>query len=82
MIEYVITSDGRTVWINGPNGLIGRFSRNGIDVHNEDNTGCLACSAGPCGLLEWELFKSAMLEHRGIAVPDEWMPDYLKEQQA
>ena len=79
MIEYVITSDGRTVWVNGPNGAVGRFSKRGIDVHNEDNTGCLACSAGPCGVMEWLSFQIAMDKHYSIDVSGH-MPEWLKEE--
>jgi hypothetical protein len=41
-----IFSDGKAVWVNGGHGLIGRFGRCGIDVHNpipENGVTCICC---------------------------------------
>jgi hypothetical protein len=35
-MAHEIISDGRTVWVNGSDGIcLARFSRFGIDVHND-----------------------------------------------
>jgi len=76
--EYEIDSDGRTVWINGPI-LLGRFSKNGIDVHVDAQCIDGSCSPGACGLKEWREFQVLMHAHHEIDVPDNHMPKYLKE---
>lgn len=42
--NHVIETDGRTLWINGPSGLLGRFSPLGIDIHTEGQ--CVDCKTG------------------------------------
>lgn len=75
-----IETDGRTVWVNGVNGAIGRFGVFGIDVHNATNDGCLACSVRRLAttLADWQLFKTEMLAQHGIDVSDKWIPKRLR----
>jgi hypothetical protein len=75
--DVEIKWDVRTVWVNGPQGAIGRFSVHGIDVHTADATGCLDCAPGPCGAAEWDRFVAGMREHHGVEVPSEARPLYL-----
>lgn len=80
--DYEITSDGRTVWINGPLSLLGRFSRFGVDVHAEmkaDGTGgeCVGCKTGTP---DWALFKKKMREVHDIEVGDVHKPAWAKEE--
>lgn len=77
-IMHETTTDGRTVWVNGPVGLIGRFSKFGIDVHSADSAGCLHCKPGPCGRQEWGEFVASMWEHHRVLVYNSVMPDYLR----
>lgn len=73
-----ITTDGRTTWVNREI-LLGRFSERGVDVHVDGKCANDSCFPGPCGLSEWQRFKDLMLEHHHIVVPDDAVPDYLKE---
>jgi hypothetical protein len=73
-VEVKVSQDGKTVWVNGPDGSsIGRFSKQfGVDVHtssSEQISGlgqCLACTHGRAGEKEWEVFRSKLLEHHGV----------------
>jgi hypothetical protein len=74
LVEVKVSQDGKTVWVNGPDGSsIGRFSKQfGVDVHttsSEQMSGlgqCLACTHGRAGERDWEVFSSKMLEHHGV----------------
>jgi hypothetical protein len=76
--------DGRTVWVNsGVDGSsIGRFSSGGVDVHfpasvqTETGKQCLACTSS-CDRAAWDFFKTKMLEHYGVTIPDAAMPHAL-----
>lgn len=87
---HEVAWDGRTVWVNsGVDGCsLARFSRAGIDVHKPaseqslSGNPCLACrhrSGEDMTLEDWSEFKALMREHHAVAVPDDAMPDYLKE---
>lgn len=76
-----IHTDGRTVWVNGPNGLLGRLGPVGIDVHADTGPSlsglhCLDC--GPLPEKPWEAFVVSMKEHHGVVVGDEWQPLWSK----
>ncbi len=77
---HEITSDGKSVWVNGSEGLLGRFGPNGIDVHQPATaqlTGgeCLHCSHARTTRADWDVFVQKMKEHWGILVPQDVMPD-------
>ncbi len=73
-VEVRVAQDGKTVWVNGPDGgAIGRFSKQfGMDVHStaveqmSSGRQCVGCTHGPAGEEEWEVFRSKMLEHHGV----------------
>lgn len=75
-MEVEILSDGDMVWINGgpTGGAIGRFGKNGIDIHTLDTTGCLHCTHGPTSSADYDTFVAKMLEHHGVAVGAEHRP--------
>ena len=81
---YEVLSDGRTVWVNAPTGeAVARFSWMGIDVHRrlEDQRikgQCLDCRPGPLGKSDWGIFKTLMLQHYQLTVPDRHCPRGLK----
>ena len=82
--DHMIESDGKTVWVTGPEGdCVGRFGRLGIDIHNEiaaqvsGAPQCLECTHGPVTPADWDRFRVAMQEHYGIDVPDAHRPTYL-----
>lgn len=84
MFEAEIIADGRTVWVNGPDGMcFGRFSRFGIDVHKSfaaqaSGLGqCLDCTHSIPGPLEWERFRDGMKSHHGVTVPSACKPRWL-----
>lgn len=73
-----VTTDGRTTWINGPNGsMLGRLSPTGIDVHGDEgaSTHCLDCRVPP-DKNAWEAFRASMKEHHGVEVPQSFKPDW------
>lgn len=72
--DVEISSDGATVWVNGPDGAIGRFGARGIDVHTVDTSGCLYCTHELTGRSDWDVFAVKMREHHGVDVDDEHMP--------
>lgn len=80
-----ISADGRTVWVNGADGMcIGRFSKWGIDVHL-DATGqlesgkqCLACTHTRPEPEDWIRFQELMQLHYGIQVEDRFKPEFLR----
>jgi hypothetical protein len=59
-----IECDGKTLWVNGLHGAIGRFSPRGVDVHNHENNACIGCGPVP----DWEGFVEEMQKHHGIDV--------------
>lgn len=76
---FDIHNDGVTVWVNGPMGLLGRFGRNGIDIHRPMfeqaiKGECLFCTHEPTTRADWVLFQTKMREHFDITVPDKHMP--------
>jgi len=79
-----ITTDGVTVWVNGPRGLLGRFGRNGLDVHRpvedqQEKGECLFCTHEPTTLADWKVFVEKMLLHFGVSVHyEKYMPDRLR----
>ena len=82
---HQIISNGKTVWVNGPDGCcVGRFDKvAGIDVHYpadyQMRTGreCRACShAGPGGatITDWNFFVDSMLEYYKVEVSSDHCP--------
>jgi hypothetical protein len=78
--DIEILSNGRTVWVNTPEGNIGRFSVYGIDVHRtisqqmEGQPECLACTHEPTNFGDWRRFQSLMKQHHNVTVIDYHMP--------
>lgn len=74
--EYQIQSDGKTVWINGNDGMcVARFSRHGIDIHRSfaeqlaTGSQCLDCEHGDdIDYSHWQRFKSRVKELFGVEV--------------
>lgn len=84
-LTHEITTDSKTVWVNDSQGCcIGRFSKNGIDVHHniktqmENSISCLDCKPGPTTIDDWRHFQTAMLAHYKIVIDDKYMPFFLK----
>ena len=83
-MEHEITSDGRTVWVNGPFNCLGRFGPFGIDIHRsfeeQKTTGneCLHCTHGGTTRADWDTFVVKMKEHYGVEVGPEHMPKALR----
>lgn len=76
-------TDGKTIWVNDNTGCcIGRFSARGVDVHNTGanqmklDKQCLDCfhEGSPTAL--WERFRSSMLTHHGVEIPEEFRPKF------
>jgi hypothetical protein len=74
-----VKSDGTTVWVNGADGMLGRFNRRFLDVHIDGACAGDGCAPGPCTLEHWNVFKTKMLEVHGVRVSDKHMPAYLNE---
>lgn len=80
-----VTYDGKTVWINGDDSCcIGRFSKNGIDIHHGMTTqmrlgvSCLDCKSGPMTIADWHAFRASMLEYYGVVIEEKCMPTFLR----
>lgn len=69
--QIITTADG--IWINHDSGLIGRFSRRGLDIHTLYNT-CLDCKSKFTTPEDWLFFKNRIMELYSIdlaaKVPD------------
>lgn len=78
--DYTIETDGRVVWVNGLAALVGRFSKNGIDVHVDGKCVGDSCSPGPCTVEHWREFQKKMVDLHGITVPDKYMPKFLRSE--
>lgn len=76
--EYIIETDGKTVWVNGRNGALGRFGPMGIDVHTAATDGCLDCTHHETDVNSWLRFQRSMAEHHQILVSDHFMPERLR----
>ena len=83
MREHEILTDGQTVWVNLDDGMcIGRFSRFGVDVHNDAETQletgkqCLDCIHDLPHHEAWERFRGSMLTHYQIEVEESLRPAY------
>ena len=81
---HEIYGDGRTVWVNGPDGsCLGRFGLLGVDIHRSatdqinGEPECLVCTHGRVSPTEWRHFVTAMAEHHGIQIPPELRPNFL-----
>ena len=77
--RYDISTDGRTVWVNGAMGLLGRFGVFGIDIHRPaleqlEYGECLYCTQQWTTAEDWKTFQQKMEEHFGIYVPDRYKP--------
>lgn len=83
MPPYEIISSRTAVWVNDGSGCIGRFGKNGIDIHrtllDQMNSGseCLACTHAPTTEADWQDFRRLMMHHYRIDVPDSARPGFL-----
>ena len=77
-LGFDVTSDGRTVWVTGPDGSSrARYGPWGYDVHHDADTQlatgrvCLAChhGRGP-----WPDFVALVTEHLGVTIGGEHRP--------
>lgn len=78
MKKFSIQSDGKTVWVHGIQGTVGRFGPRGIDIHSSDTSKCLLCTHGPTEAQEWNVFVEKMREIYGVEIADEHKPGWLK----
>lgn len=71
--EHEILYDRQgTVWINGINGLLARFSRFGVDIHsNSEDTHCIRCTHKKTTQQDWEDFKKGVKDIHGIDLDKE-----------
>lgn len=78
--RYEVSSDGMTVWVDGPGGFVGRFGRQAIDIYNklnlEESPGqsCLYFKKGTKDREDWETFLTKMKEFYGIEIPEKFTP--------
>jgi hypothetical protein len=81
---YEVISDGITVWVNGSQGNLARFGRNGIDIHRPplqmlQKGECLYCTHEKVTAADWDLFVAKVKEHYGIEIEEQYRPDRFKE---
>ena len=74
--DIEIMTDGITVWVNTPEGLIGRLGPRGIDVHAKPGSDvhCLDCRRLPEN--PWESFVGSMEKHHGVTIQKKWQPSW------
>jgi hypothetical protein len=86
LIKHQVVSDGRTVWINSSDTghCLGRFSRWGIDVHQEidpqgkrEERDCIDCTHAKPTMAEWRRFVEGMKEHHSVMVDEHYRPEWL-----
>lgn len=83
MDAYDVTSDGNTVWVNGPEGCIGRFGKGGIDIHRPaseqmEKGQCLHCTHAITTDDDWRTFVAEMDQFFGVKITDDHKPDRLR----
>lgn len=83
--QVEIHGDGITVWVNDPVSCIGRFGKNGIDIHKPfemhgDGTECLLCTHTETSRHDWEVFKQNMKGFYNVEVTDEHMPVRFRQE--
>jgi len=76
-IDLEFHKDSKTLWVNGPDGLIARFGVLGIDIHLGGSCAGGYCTHGVTTNADWEVFKLKMLEIYQIVVTDEHKPERL-----
>ena len=79
------TSDGITVWINGFDGLLGRFGRQGIDIHRNaceqsENGECLYCTHCVTTAEDWPVFVEKMKELHDVVVVEKYRPNRFRKE--
>jgi hypothetical protein len=77
---YTVESDGRTVWVNSPVRMVGRFSAKAFEVIEGDG---FQFQAGPDPehphIEQWAAFVTAMQEQHGVDVSEgERLIDWTK----
>lgn len=72
--RYEVTTDGRTVWVNGPL-CIGRFCPVSAEVLRVDGT--MLYKSPPA----WTWWLQMMRWEHGVMVPDDFKPKWLEEKE-
>lgn len=73
-------SDGTTVWVNGSDGLIGRFGPRGVDVHADGKCLPNTCTSTLARqtVEDWRRFRHLLLQYHNVNVSDSLMPKWLR----
>ncbi len=76
---HAIETDGVTVWVNGAGSCLGRFGRNGIDIHRalgeqQELGECLHCTHEETNAADWDIFVEKMKDHYNIKVASKYKP--------
>lgn len=82
-VDYQVVSDGRTVWVNAPDGNLARFGLGGIDVHREPalqaaEGACLFCTGDFTTQKDWAVFVDKVRELHGVEVEEQHRPVRLR----
>lgn len=85
--DFEVVSDGRTVWVNGADGMcLGRFGPVGIDIHRDfaaqarGESECLACTHEKPDIKAWRQFQILMRRHYAVGIGDDHMPRFVREE--
>lgn len=75
-MKLEITTDGKTVWVNGEHGCIGRFSNRLAEVMVNPAKGFTTYQSeiGMAGDKNWKWFQDTMLGTHRVTVSDDWKP--------
>lgn len=82
-IGYLVETDGRVVWVNSSMGMcIGRFSKDGVDVHADydgQRAGihCLDCIHDLPPVEAWDRFVASMKKFHDVDVDASFRPAFV-----
>lgn len=76
--QVQLSTDGRTVWVNGEEGLLGRLGPRGVDIHATPGSGTHCLDCGPCEGDVWPRFVAGMRKHHQVQVPETFKPEWCR----
>lgn len=78
---YQVQTDGRTVWVNAPDGMnVGRFGVRAVDVHETTDKQLEGAHCADCFVRtdsvwnDWQRFRDSMKRVHGFEMPYDFRP--------
>ena len=73
--KFEVSTDGRTVWVNGPEGCYARLTQTMVEYTLPQGEFYFAKLTK---LKDWEDFKKNTIKWYGVEIPEDWKPTWLK----